>query len=76
MLWVENIRPRPNASEGGVIGSMSEHMLTLSKFSIGVGDRFARQARAQLRACQLALEAGVDIELPDPNCYLSGFTTS
>jgi hypothetical protein len=28
-------------------------MLTLEKFSIGVGDRFAHQARAQLRACQL-----------------------
>src|SRR5205807_1824770 len=36
-------------------------MLTLGKFSIGVGDRFARQAKAQLRACQLAAEKGVDV---------------
>ena len=37
------------------------NMLRLGRFSIGVGDRFARQARAQLRACLLALEAGVEI---------------
>jgi tagaturonate epimerase len=33
----------------------------LSKYSIGVGDRFAHQARAQLRACMKAAEAGVDV---------------
>jgi hypothetical protein len=32
---------------------------SLSRFSIGVGDRFAHQARAQLRACVQAAEAGV-----------------
>jgi hypothetical protein len=36
-------------------------MLTLSKFSVGVGDRFAHQAKAQLRACQLAAEHGADV---------------
>src|SRR4051794_22304483 len=36
-------------------------MLSLAKFSIGVGDRFAHQAKAQLRACQLAGERGVDV---------------
>lgn len=36
-------------------------MLTLSKFSIGVGDRFAHQAKAQLRACVLAAEQGADV---------------
>ncbi|HVX13713.1 MAG TPA: tagaturonate epimerase family protein [Pirellulales bacterium] len=36
-------------------------MLTLSKFSFGVGDRFAHQAKAQLRACQLAAEQGADV---------------
>jgi hypothetical protein len=36
-------------------------MLTLGKYSIGVGDRFAHQAKAQLRACQLAAEHGVDV---------------
>ncbi len=36
-------------------------MLTLEKFSLGVGDRFAHQARAQLRACQLAVAAGAEV---------------
>ncbi|MBY0512436.1 MAG: tagaturonate epimerase family protein [Gemmataceae bacterium] len=36
-------------------------MLTLSRYSIGVGDRFAHQARAQLRSCQLAAEHGVEV---------------
>lgn len=35
--------------------------MKLSKFSIGVGDRFAHQAQAQLKACQLAADAGVDV---------------
>lgn len=35
-------------------------MLTLEKFSIGVGDRFAHQAKAQLRAFQLLAQNGVD----------------
>ena len=36
-------------------------MLALAKYSIGVGDRFAHQALAQLRACQLAAKQGVDV---------------
>src|ERR1043166_7954020 len=36
-------------------------MLTLEKFSIGVGDRFAHQAKAQLRACMMAAERGVTV---------------
>src|SRR5438132_7264796 len=36
-------------------------MLRLHKHSIGVGDRFAHQAKAQLRACLLAAENGMDI---------------
>jgi tagaturonate epimerase len=36
-------------------------MLALAKYSIGVGDRFAHQARAQLRACLLAAEKGVEV---------------
>jgi hypothetical protein len=35
--------------------------LALPKFSIGVGDRFAHQAKAQLQACILASQAGVDV---------------
>jgi tagaturonate epimerase len=36
-------------------------MLTLSRFSIGVGDRFAHQAKAQLQACVLAAKQGVEV---------------
>jgi hypothetical protein len=36
-------------------------MLKIEKYTLGVGDRFAHQAQAQLRACQLAAEAGVEI---------------
>jgi hypothetical protein len=36
-------------------------MLTLGKYSIGVGDRFAHQAKAQLSACVRALEAGIEV---------------
>jgi tagaturonate epimerase len=35
--------------------------ILLSKYSIGVGDRFAHQAKAQLRACMKAAENGVDV---------------
>lgn len=31
------------------------------RFSLGVGDRFARQASAQLKACILAADAGVEV---------------
>jgi tagaturonate epimerase len=36
-------------------------MMKIEKFTFGVGDRFAHQARAQLRAFQLAAEQGVEI---------------
>ncbi len=36
-------------------------MLALERYSVGVGDRFAQQAEAQLRAFMLAAEKGVDI---------------
>jgi hypothetical protein len=36
-------------------------MLTIPKYTFGVGDRFAHQARAQLRACMLAAEQGADV---------------
>ena len=35
--------------------------LMLSKYSIGVGDRFAHQGKAQLRACMMAAEHGVEV---------------
>ncbi|HEX8549995.1 MAG TPA: tagaturonate epimerase family protein [Abditibacteriaceae bacterium] len=36
-------------------------MMILDKFSFGVGDRFAHQAKAQLRAFQLLAEHGVEV---------------
>ncbi len=36
-------------------------MLTLEKFSLGVGDRFAHQAKAQLQACVLAARQGAAV---------------
>ncbi|HKO20015.1 MAG TPA: tagaturonate epimerase family protein [Acidobacteriaceae bacterium] len=35
--------------------------LTLPKFSLGVGDRFAHQAKAQLAACIKAEKAGIEV---------------
>src|SRR5947208_2365599 len=35
--------------------------LRLGKYSFGIGDRFARQAKAQLRACMLALDRGAHV---------------
>lgn len=36
-------------------------VITLPKFSIGVGDRFAHQAEAQLAACIKAADSGIDV---------------
>src|SRR2546421_12948593 len=35
--------------------------LTIEKYSLGVGDRFAHQARPQLRACLMAAQQGVEV---------------
>jgi hypothetical protein len=35
--------------------------LKLPRFSVGVGDRFAHQAKAQLAACVMAAKAGVEV---------------
>ncbi|MGD1092483.1 MAG: tagaturonate epimerase family protein [Bryobacteraceae bacterium] len=35
--------------------------IRLARYSIGIGDRFAHQAEAQLRACCLAAERGVEV---------------
>jgi tagaturonate epimerase len=39
----------------------SSLLLPLGKLSLGVGDRFAHQAKAQLRACQMAGARGVTV---------------
>lgn len=38
-----------------------ETRIALAKYSIGVGDRFAHEAPAQLAACQKTLQAGVEV---------------
>jgi len=40
---------------------MEKNKLILPKYSVGTGDRFAHQAKAQLHACIMALEAGVEV---------------
>jgi hypothetical protein len=40
---------------------MTTNTLELGKFSIGVGDRFAHQAKAQLQACIQAAHNGVEV---------------
>jgi hypothetical protein len=47
---------------GLVLGeNMGNHTLKLTKYSIGTGDRFAHQAKAQLQACVQALENGIEV---------------
>jgi tagaturonate epimerase len=40
---------------------MTKAPLQLPKYTIGIGDRFALQGKAQLQACVLALESGTEI---------------
>jgi tagaturonate epimerase len=46
---------------GSATGTAVAENLTLPKYSIGVGDRFAHQAKAQLAACMKASAAGVEV---------------
>jgi hypothetical protein len=41
---------------------MAHQALILGKYSVGTGDRFAHQAKAQLQACMKALAAGVEVD--------------
>jgi hypothetical protein len=42
-------------------GDTMSKSITLPKYSVGVGDRFAHQAKAQLAACMRAAETGIDV---------------
>lgn len=51
----------PGKATEGAMGVAVAESLMLPKYSIGVGDRFAHQAKAQLAACMKASEAGVEV---------------
>jgi hypothetical protein len=55
-LWGSGVRA-PSAPPSFSISGL----LKLEKYSLGVGDRFAHQAKAQLQACILAAKQGVGI---------------
>lgn len=63
--WKGPLRLRPFLRAPGVfIGSRKlwgDNVLELDRFSFGVGDRFAHQAKAQLRAFQMLADDGVDV---------------
>jgi hypothetical protein len=40
---------------------LKETILKLAKYSLGTGDRFAHQAKAQLQACIQALDCGIEV---------------
>ena len=40
---------------------MSQNTLKIGKFSLGMGDRFAQEAEAQLKACIMAAEQGANV---------------
>jgi hypothetical protein len=40
---------------------MGDLGLKLAKYSVGTGDRFAHQAKAQLQACIMALDSGIEV---------------
>ena len=40
---------------------MGDLGLKLAKYSVGTGDRFAHQAKAQLQACIMALNSGIEV---------------
>ncbi len=57
----ENIIPAEHSFLPAARPNFMPAPLMLPRFSIGVGDRFAHQADAQLAACALAAEAGIDV---------------
>src|SRR5262245_44237161 len=58
-VWPRGTRKSVGRKRHPLLSSASLNML--GKYSIGMGDRFAHQAAAQLRACILAREAGTEI---------------
>jgi hypothetical protein len=67
MIYYAHLMLLPCARTGGVKRRLTKRVqrltvaknLELQKYTIGVGDRFGRQANAQLEACLLAEKAGI-----------------
>jgi hypothetical protein len=57
-MFADNLVAQNGRRRGGA--EVAEER-SLGRFSIGVGDRFAHQARAQLTACKRAAEAGMQV---------------
>ena len=55
-----NLHDAPSAFPSDSISTMQTYK-PLEKFSIGVGDRFAHQAKAQLCACQMIASDGAEV---------------
>jgi len=51
----------PTEADSESRGEVADGRLRLEKFSVGVGDRFLHQAKAQLQACIRASQPGVDV---------------
>ncbi len=54
-------RPFPNEPTGVFCAAMATTPLLLPQFSMGIGDRFAHQGKAQLAAFVKAKQLGVDV---------------
>ena len=48
-------------SLAGILTRRGTPEMRIEKYTFGVGDRFAQQAKPQLRACMMALEQGVEV---------------
>lgn len=48
-------------SKAGILTLRGTPEMRIEKYTFGVGDRFAQQAKPQLRACMMALEQGVEV---------------
>jgi hypothetical protein len=60
-LWSDRCKVEQTGLHERLSEMMANYGLKLNKYSIGIGDRFAHQAKAQLQACIQALDCGVEV---------------
>jgi len=53
--------PQQDGYRTSIDDDMGNQIMKLAKYSVGTGDRFAHQAKAQLQACVKAFETGVEV---------------